>query len=96
MAKASIQRPQLIQKFGAVACLLIEQFDSKNLIQFLWAYEELDGKHESWAKAAAPQRLRTYAFPSIRLEVALSMQVPGPVVKPKDSTRMISDGRPVG
>ena len=50
-------------------------------MRFLWACEELDGKDESWARAVAAQRVRMYAFPSIRLEVALSVQAPGPVMK---------------
>ena len=85
---AGIQRPELMQQFGTAASLLIEQFDPENLIHFLWAYEEQCGNDKSWAKAVASKCMRKYALPSISLEVAFSVQVPGPVMKAKDDTHM--------
>ena len=88
---AGIRRPELMQQFGTAASLLIEQFDPENLINFLWAYEEQCGNDKSWAKAVASQCMRKYAFPSISLEVAFSVQVPAPVIilmQAKDGTHM--------
>ena len=42
-----------MQKIGAAASLLIDQFDTQDLLKFHWAYERAAGKDESWTKAAA-------------------------------------------
>ena len=77
-----------MQKIGAAASLLIEQFESSHLLNFLWDYERAGGKDESWANAVASRRESRYTFPSISLDVALSTQVPGSLMKAKDSTDM--------
>ena len=77
-----------MRKFGAAASLLIEQFDPENLLKFVEAFEVAGGKDESWAKAVASQHVCKYTFLSISLDVALSMQVPGSLMKAKDSTDM--------
>ena len=41
-----------------------------------------------WAKAVASQHVRKYMFPSISLDVALSMQVPTPVMNKRNLTHM--------
>eukprot|EP00746_Dinoflagellata_sp_MGD_P094469 gnl/MRDRNA2_/MRDRNA2_375612_c0_seq1.p1 gnl/MRDRNA2_/MRDRNA2_375612_c0~~gnl/MRDRNA2_/MRDRNA2_375612_c0_seq1.p1 ORF type:complete len:136 (+),score=26.01 gnl/MRDRNA2_/MRDRNA2_375612_c0_seq1:51-458(+) len=73
----------LVQRFGARASALVEKFDPVHLLQFLRAYEQLGGKDETWAKALAAQRVRTYRFPCISLDVALSMQVPTSIMAGK-------------
>ena len=77
-----------MQKFGFTVSFPIEQFDPESLLQFLWAYAEAGGKDKSWAKAVASQCMGKYAFPSISLEVAFSVQVPAPAMKAKDGTHM--------
>ena len=73
-AMAGIQKPKMMQKFGARASVLMEQFDPESLQRFLRAYEEAGGKDESWAKAIGSQRVRKYMFPSISLDVPLFIQ----------------------
>ena len=71
-----IQRLKLVQKLGVAASRLIEQFDSKEFLKFNWVFWQAGGKDDSWAKAAASQYERKYAFHSTSPGVALSMQVP--------------------
>ena len=70
------QRLKLMQKVGAAAHLLIEQFEPAVFLKFNWAFQQAGGKDDSWAKAAASQYERKYMFPSIISDVTLSMQVP--------------------
>jgi len=70
-----------MQKLGAAASCVIEEFAPNNLLRFSQAYKDAGGRDESWAKAVVTQRVREYTFPSISLEVALNMQVPVPVKK---------------
>ena len=70
------QRLKLMQKVGAAAHLLIEQFEPAVFLKFNWAFQQAGGKDNSWAKAAASQYERKYIFPSIISDVTLSMQVP--------------------
>lgn len=86
-----IQRTKVMQKLGAAASLLIEQFDPENLLKFLSAYEVAGGKDESWTQAVASQHVRTYKFPSLSLDVALSTQVPGLLMKAQDGIHMTAD-----
>ena len=77
-----------MRKFGAAASLLIEQFDPENLLKFVEAFEVAGGKDVSWAKAVVSQHVHKYTFLSISLDVALSTQVPGSLMKARDSTHM--------
>ena len=80
---------KLIQKFGAAASLLIDQFITVDLLKFneaSEAYEGAGGEDESWTKAEASPRQRKYAFPRIGLDVSLSMQVPRINLKKGDGT----------
>ena len=71
-----IQRLKLVQKVGEAAYLFIEQFESKEFLEFNWVFWKAGGKDDSWANVAAPQCERTCTFPSIISGVTLSMQVP--------------------
>ena len=71
------QRLKLMQKVGAAAHLLIEQFESKEFLKFNRAFSQAGGKDDSYAKVADSQYERKYMFPSIISDVTLSMQVPG-------------------
>ena len=83
-----IQMPKLMQKFGATASRLFEQFDPTLLLRFLWSFDEAGGRDESWEKIVASQHVRKYSFPSISLDVTLILQVPSPLTNAKDSTHM--------
>ena len=41
-----------MQKLGAAASLLIVEFDAVDLLKFLWAYDWVGGKDNSWGKVA--------------------------------------------
>ena len=49
-----------MQKVSAAAFLLMEQFDSMDLLKFLWGYERAGIKDKSWAKALASQHMCKY------------------------------------
>ena len=53
--KLGIQRLKLMQKVGAAAHLLMEQFEPAVFLKFNWAFQQAGGKVDSWAKAAASQ-----------------------------------------
>ena len=72
-----------MKKFGVAASQLIEQFDPADLLKFLRAYEQAGCEEELWAKVVASQRVLSYSFPCISLDVALCTHVPSPVIKRK-------------
>ena len=55
-----IRTPELMQKVSAAAFLLIEQFDSMDLLKFLSGYERAGIKDKSWTKAVASQHMCKY------------------------------------
>jgi len=50
-----IQRLKLVQKVGEAAYLLIQQFESKEFLEFSWAFLQAGGQEHSWAKVAPSQ-----------------------------------------
>ena len=61
----NIRSPKLMQKIGAAASQLIDQFGTEDLLKFRISYQRAGGKDESWARAAASQHEHMYPFPSI-------------------------------
>ena len=53
-ATMCIQAPELIQRAGAAASLLIEQFDPVDLLKYIAANEQAASKDESWAVVWLP------------------------------------------
>ena len=78
-ASVDIQKLELMRKVSAAASLHIEQFDSVDLLKFLRGCVWVSGKDELWANAVASLHMRKYAFASISLDVALTIDVPRPL-----------------
>ena len=55
-----IRAPELMHKVSAAAFLLIEQFDSVDLLKFLCGYEWAGSQDKSWGKAVASEHMCKY------------------------------------
>ena len=62
LSTVGIRTPELMQKVSAAASLLLEQFGSVDLLEFLWGYERSGGSDKSWVEAVAPQYMRKYEW----------------------------------
>ena len=76
--------------FGAAASLLRDQFGAVDHLKWIEACGA-GGKDESWAKAVASPRESKYAFPSMGLDVSLSMQMPLMNLKKNNGTYTSAD-----